>query len=406
MPRADVPRRAGRLLRATFAAACALVGGVPAAHADDPAASADLVLRLGTLHVGDGDVVNDALVVIDDGRVVAVQAGGTVPEGVRVRTFARAVACPGFVDAVTQYGLDDGAAERPDTLTPDVRAADAFDVRAPELRAALDAGTTTLGLVPAPWNVACGRAATAGLRTDGSAEVLERVGVPVFAFRAPALRRDRVPATAAGARLVLEAAFEGRAWTTSGEGAAPLRAEALAELAQLRSGAVLVHVDRAEEARVAVETLRARGLAPTLVGLRQIAGPDEARAVAALGVPCVVTELGPEDSLATLAVPAELRAAGATVALASGAPAQSPRTLRLALALAVANGLPAADAVPAVTSHAAAALGASKGLGRVAVGARADLLVFDGAPWEPASRLLLTVTGGHVAFDAARKDAQ
>ncbi len=378
--------------RAALALCLAAVVAAPvAARADDPERAADLIVRVGRLHVGDGTVLRGAVIVIDEGRFVSVAEDGTVPPGVPVRVFADAVACPGFVDAVTQIGLDGGAAESPEARTPDVRAADAFDVHHRDLRPVLAAGVTTIGLLPAPSNVAAGRAAVATLRADGSAAVIERVGAPVFALRPPALRADRVPNTIAGARALLEAAFEGRAWTTSGEGAVAVRRAALDALAGMRDGPALAYVSDVEEARVAVETLGGRGLSPTLVGLR--AAWKDPAAVAALGAPCVVTDLSLNDSEALLSLPAELARRGVGVSLASGAPG---RSLRMALALAVAHGLPAKDAVPAVTHRPAAVLDVADRVGRVAPSLRADLLVFSGEPWEPSSRVLLSVVGGEI----------
>jgi len=302
------------------------------------------------------------------------------------------------VDSVTQTGLDGGAAESPEALTPDVRAADAFDVRHPDLLPMVRAGTTSIGLLPAPANVAAGASSAAALRADGSAEILTRQGPPVFAFQAPALGTARVPATAAGARAVLEAAFAGRAWATSGEGQIPARPSAIDLLAALKSGPTLVYADVPESARVAVETLKVRGLSPTLVGLR--AAWKDPTVVADLGVPCVIVGLGTGDPVGLLRMPGKLAAAGATVSFATGAPSRSPRSLRLSLALAVANGFPAEQAVAAVTSRAAAALGVSDRVGRVAEGLRADLLVFDGDPWELRSRVLLSLAGGRVVRDA------
>jgi imidazolonepropionase-like amidohydrolase len=365
-----------------------------AVHAEDPAQELDLVVRVGRLHVGDGKVLAPAVIAIDEGRIVAVAEGSDVPSGVPVRAWASAVACPGFVDAVSQTGLDGSAAESPEALTPDVRAADAFDVRHRDLPAALADGVTTLGLLPGPSNVAAGSAAAASLRADGSAEVVLRQGPPVFAFRAPALGTNRVPSTLAGARAMLEAAFAGRRWTTVGEGAVPARSEAIELLAALRDGRVFVYADDVEGARVAVDTLNGRGLQPTVVGLR--AAWDDPDVVASLRVPLVVSELRLGDSEGLLALPARLAERGADVALASGAPG---RPLRMALSLAVAHGFPADQAVAAVTLRPARALGVDDRVGSVSAGKRADLMVFDGEPWEPASRLLLSVVGGEIVQD-------
>jgi imidazolonepropionase-like amidohydrolase len=387
-------RWAGRCL-----ALCLVVAAsVGATAADDVVPGKSFGIRVGKLHVGDGRVIEDAIVVIEAGRFAEVTSG-VMPAGVAVRgEYPEAVAAPGFVDAVTHLGLDGGAVESAEALSPDLRVAQAFDGRSAHIRGLLAAGTTSIGLLPAQGSIAAGRAATAETPDgDASAALLDDAGPPVFGFAPPALRIDRVPATLAGARGVLEAAFVGRPLRTPGEADPPVRRAALDALANLRSGPALAWADTPQAARVAVETLGGRGLTTTLVGLRGAA--TDPAAVASLGAPCIVTGLGPADPLRVLEIPARLHESGARVALSSGSSTRAPGALRLALALAVATGLPPEFAVPAVTQHPASALGVEGSVGRIARGLRADLLLFDGEPWELSSRLLLVVAAGRVVVD-------
>ena len=380
--------------RAALATAVAVAVAVTVpVHADDAETAADLVVRVGTLRVGDGAVLHDAVIVVRDGRFASVTEGGKTPQGVPLRTFADAVACPGFVDPVTQLGLDGGAVESPEALTPDVRAADAFDPRHRDLLRAVRGGITTIGLVPAAGNVSCGRAAVARIAADGRGNVLPARAPQTFAFISPALGTNRVPATLAGARRMLAEAFAGRPWRTPGESDPPVRQDALQTLAALRDEPVFAWVDDAQSAGVAAEVLRARGLEPVLLGLRR--GGGEAREISRLVVPCVVTGLSLEDDLRLLDLPGELEG---DVLISGGG---SPRALRMALSLAVARGLAPERALEAVTSRPARALGAAGAVGRVAKGLHADLVVWSGEPWELTSRPLLVLSGGRVAREAA-----
>jgi imidazolonepropionase-like amidohydrolase len=367
------------------------------ASSADETPPARLVLRVGTLHVGDGTTVANALIVVEGGKFV-VAGAGDAPPGAAVRDLGDAQAAPGFVDAVTRLGVQGGAAEDVEVLTPSVRAADAFDARSPQFRDLAAQGTTLVGFGPAPANVAAGRGGAARLGRSGAA-VVDAAGPPVFSFIAPALRRDRVPATLAGARRLLESAFAGTRWTEAGETAVPVGGGAIAALHDITPGRVFAWTDTLASATTAVETLRAKNLDPALVGLRDCAADPEA--LAALGAPCVVTALRPEDPMALLELPGRLHAKGVPVAISTSAPDRSPRSLRMALALAVAAGLPADAAVSAVTSVPAKLLGFGERVGLVAPNRDADLVVFDGAPWELRSRLLLVVSGGEVALDRA-----
>ena len=65
--------------------------------------------------------------------------------------------------------------------------------------------------------------------------------------------------------------------------------------------------------------------------------------------------------------------------------------LPLLAADAVRLGLSPSDALRALTLDAATVTGAPGGLGRLAVGDRADCVVYSGDPMEPASRVLAVV---------------
>ncbi len=384
---------------AVGAAVCAgLAGSAPA----DEAGGGALVLRVGTLHVGDGKTVASALIVVEGGKFALVGAGDVPPRAI-VRDFAAAHAAPGFIDGFTRLAVQGGAAEDVEVLTPQVRAADAFDPRSPQIRGLAAEGTTLIGFGPAASNLACGRAGAARLTATG-ATLVDASGPPTFSFTGAALRSDRVPATFAGARRLLECAFAGERWRGPGETDVPVDDTALAALRDLPAGPVIAWADSLACARTAVETLRAKKLEPTLVGIRDCAAEPDA--LAALGAPCVVTSLRPEDPLAVLSLAARLHAKGVAIAISTSAPDRSPRSLRLALSLAVAAGLPGEVALSAVTSTPAKMLGLGARVGRVATGLDADLVVTDGAPWEARSRILLVVSGGEIAFDRAAETSR
>ncbi len=377
-------------------AGVALIAMSGGAQADDSSGPRDLVVRVGKLHVGDGAVRTDVVITLRGGKVASVEdASADIAAG--TRDHSAHVAAPGFIDALSWLGLAGGAAESTEALTPELRAVDAFDPRDRALRGIAKHGITTLGLVPAPNNVAAGRAGAAAVRPDGTATVVLKTGPAVFAFARPALGSNRVPGTAAGARRLLCEAFKGRIWQTPGESDPPVRPAAIRALEALAAGPALLAADRIDDARVGLETLAEKRLDVWLTGLGS--AWDDPDGVAELGRPCVLGRLSLADPLGRLKFPGELARRGVKVALSSG---NSPRTLRTALALAVSQGLPADKAVATVTSHAAAAIGLGDQTGRVAPGLDADLLVFDGEPWELRSRLLLVVSDGHVVLDRTK----
>jgi len=385
-------------LRVSQLAVVLAVATLAASTVADETPAGDVVVRVGTLHVGDGKTMKNALIVVAGGKF-AVVGDGEPPPGSRVRSFPAGQATPGFIDCATRLAVQGGAAEDVEVLTPQVRAADAFDAKSRDLRGLVESGTTTIGVGPFGGNVAAGRAAVFRLGAD-AATPIETAGPPTFSFMYPALRHERVPATLAGARRLLESAFAGERWREAGEPDVPVRDASIAALRDLPAGPAFAWADTPVAAKTAVETLSAKKLAATLLGVRGCA--TEPDALASLGAPCVVTALAPEDPLAVLSLPARLHAKNVAVAISTAAPDRSPRSLRLALSLAVAAGLPTDAAVATVTSAPAKMLGQAARLGRVAPQLDADLVVFDGAPWDVRSRVLLVVAGGDVVFEAKR----
>jgi imidazolonepropionase-like amidohydrolase len=66
---------------------------------------------------------------------------------------------------------------------------------------------------------------------------------------------------------------------------------------------------------------------------------------------------------------------------------------------AIKNGLDRARALRAVTADAAAMIGLDKKIGRVAEGLDADLVLWNGAPFDDTSRPVLVLINGHPVLD-------
>jgi imidazolonepropionase-like amidohydrolase len=102
-----------------------------------------------------------------------------------------------------------------------------------------------------------------------------------------------------------------------------------------------------------------------------------------------VSGRGPESTDPALDNAGVLHRAGVPVALSAGA---EPARLRDQAALAVRYGLPRESALQAVTGLAAVLAGAQERVGR--------LVVFDGDPLEPSTRVRLVIVDGETAFEA------
>ena len=97
---------------------------------------------------------------------------------------------------------------------------------------------------------------------------------------------------------------------------------------------------------------------------------------------------------------ADLVRNGLRPALGSGT-GRATRFLRLLAARHVAHGLDRGDALRAVTSWAAAAVGAEKELGTLQQGRRGDVVVWDGDPFAPETRVVRVFVAGREVYRAA-----
>ena len=127
----------------------------------------DLAVRAERLHTsGDEGVIENGVVLIEDGRIAAVGAAEAVrvPDGVRV--IDAAVATPGLIDARTTVGLsgafnvpaDQDHDETTDPNTAQLRALDGFNPSDPLLAYVRALGVTAVQASPGEGNPIAGQA--------------------------------------------------------------------------------------------------------------------------------------------------------------------------------------------------------------------------------------------------------
>lgn len=341
-------------------------------------------------------------ILLVQGGVVSKAGRIPVPKNAVKVSLVNAWVMPGLVDAVTRAGGSSDLWESAAAFTPELRAADALDPWSREVAGLGRAGITTFGLVPQPRNVAGGFAAAcralAGT-SDASptAEVLVSESLPVFSLTGDAMRTSRFPGSRMGAIPALRQAF------AAGEDpAAPMleiretgrdAAQVRAALARVVAGKrALFHAGTSDEIDAALS------LREWFPDGFTICFPTEAhRRVRELGrarARVVLTPPAPGASQRELELPAKLHAAGASVVFASNTPTGRPDRLLLGASLAHAAGLPRDAALRAVTTEAAALLGAGAGVGAIAEGGRADLIFLSGDPLSGSAQLLGVMAGG------------
>lgn len=426
-------QRAARTVLAVAAAAAVTLSFARAQDASAPP-ERDFAVHCGTLLVGDGTtVLRNAWLVVHDGKVQSI--GTTAPAAdLPVVDAHDKVVMPGIVAVDTDLS---SAADSDLQVTPDALAVDAFDFDKKQL-AALQGGVTTAYLSPGRLRLVSGQGAVVKLAGQ---DIVERILTEHAALRIDftdsAVQAPRVfeptphptsedPLEPARIQLptsrlsvlaevrALFAAATDKDTSPGGEGPAENRyderplADAVAGKLPVRAAA-----QRGQDLRRALTLQKELGLRMVLEDAQEIAplaaqaAQQKVAATFRVPVPFGQVTPGNEDHRREVFEPradaaAKAAAAGMLVGLAPAA-GVSPRDWLLAVAVAVRNGLPTAQALRAVGADAATILGVQDRVGTLATGKDADFVVLSGDPLAVGTMVEATWIDGRRAW--ARKTA-
>lgn len=393
-------------------------------------------VRVARAHTGRaGEVIAPALIVVSQGKVVAVlppEQAVTSPE-VRVIDRRDLVAAPGLIACALYTG---SARRGEETAGARYRAIDGLDAYAPRLDL-LRAGVTTAFLNPGRGRLVSGEGAVVKLGGPAGERVLRERGELVVDLGETALDpplKVTIPVPSSSdvpivpgerqrptSRVGLVGALEGKlreALEYEGRRAAdrPALDPDLQALARaLAGGQLRIDVRRAAEVLGAVDLAWDLGLRPVLSGLTEAGEPQVTAALAALDAPCVYEmplwlrsdpwDRGEHPDRPRVRHDAPRRLADAGVTFAIAAPPGSEAELRLLAALAVRGGLSAEAALAAVTREAARVLGVADRVGTLAPGRDADFVLLSGDPLETRSEVIETWVGGRPVYQAPASSA-
>ncbi|MDF1836786.1 MAG: amidohydrolase family protein [Planctomycetota bacterium] len=405
-------------MRLLFSLACAATLTVGALRADD------LVVRAGTIHPcgGEAALTGGAAIWIQDGKILAVGKDVDAPIGTPELDFgSAAVIAPGMVATKSSYGPRGDAAR---SAAPFVQAIDAFDPYG-TYNSALRAGVTSVFLAPGSGErLIAGQGAVVKLAGEDRATRTLKGSTGITgsiasgARFAPGFWEPRLPAT-----VDVGLGFENRQFPRTVMGAVVALRELMSFAAGKgdfsseygsEAGEVLGELIRAksvwrmraqtdEEVSALIELFQGTEMQLVIEGLEM--APDSAARLQAAGHKVIYQVTQP--TLANYGKEADKERPDPTVAAGlanAGVPfaiqAWSPTSLRFAAALAMRGGLGAETALEAITYQAAQALQVADRVGSLKAGMDADLVVYNGAPMDVASSVLVTLVDGKVAYDA------
>ncbi|MFK7962267.1 MAG: amidohydrolase family protein [Phycisphaerales bacterium] len=407
-----------------WAAVAACLAGAPALAGDGPsfAIRAGRIMPVSTDHPA---VIEDGIIVVRDGRIVAIGADVDVPAGIDLVEMPDATITPGFVAASTSIAGNRGGDI---SIGAGYRAVDSFDHYADQ-RETLAAGVTTVHLNPGWHRLLSGQGAVVRLGGEGPDRILlDEADLTITLGPSVVLPPNMIEYTVPpspdqaikpampqrpGSRMTQFLALK-EALEAAGAEGADWSSHALALNEAWAGGRpVRVQAQQAVDLTGALNFMRTAGRTGYLVGGADAV--DVADQIASSGVPLVYTvdatfrrpgaDIG-ENPAANERFIRDLAAFGdvehLAIALPNGRPAGD---LRMAAALAGRSGLSAERRLAAITRIPAEILGVDDEVGSLAVGRRADMLVMTGDPLATQTHVQRVYVDGRVAYSRATSDA-
>jgi imidazolonepropionase-like amidohydrolase len=374
-----------------------------------------IAVRGGTVHTAAGAPIPNGVVVIRAGKIAALGTGLPIPRGARVIDATGKDVVPGMIDNHSHIGAKStDLNDAPMLIGPQHRFLDALDLHDPDWKGAVEGGVTTIVTGPGSGENVSGMAVVIKTFGDdlGTRLLLEKGGMK---FAMGAKGNQRYPTTTMGVAANLrqyliktqEYVAARKKWEDEGRKGNPpardLGYEAMAEVLAKQTY-VRAHVHSATDVATLIRLKDEFGFDLTLHHSTEAykLAPD----LAQRNISAVVLPLGDRIGLseAAMAGPYVLWKNGVKIAMHTDAPVIGQKWLRLCAALAMRYGIPEEEALKMVTLNAAEIARVADRVGSLAAGKDADLVVFDGPWYEPASRVDLVVGDGRVVYDRAQED--
>ena len=366
-----------------------------------------------SIHIGTGKLLSNGRIVVNKGIIQAVgtQYEIKAPDGA-VRLEAQVVT-PGFIDAHTVVGLagylndpgsDQDQLDRSSAIQPELRALDAYNPEEPLVAHLRNHGVTTIQTGHAPGAIVSGQSLIIKTNAQRAEQALVHESMLTFslggvisgAFSKPGTRAKAMAMIRQELHKAEEYAHKRAAGTLS---STDLGMEALADLLDGQTQA-LVSVHKAQDILTALRLQKEFNFPMVLDGVAEIyLVLDE---VKESGIPVVIhptmmraTGEAVNVSMETAAL---LAKEGIPFAFQSGHENYVPKT-RVVLfeaGVAVNNGLSSRLAVQHLSLYAAQLLGIDQRVGSLEVGKDADLVLFNGDPFEYTTTVDLVMIDGQI----------
>lgn len=376
-----------------------------------------ILIKCGQIYDGVHDAPFSGGIRIEGGKIAAIGERVDAPEDARVVDASGLRIYPGLVEAHGHIGLDGWAVgyegkdynEYNDPVTPQLRAIDGINPFDESLRDAVRGGVTTLCTGPGSSNVLGGTFACfkpVGRCIDDMCLKREAAMKCAFGENPKRCYREKgISSRMSTAAKLRETLFRAREYMekldaagddVSKRPAFDLKLHALLPVLR-REIPLKAHAHQANDILTAIRVAREFNLRLTLEHVTE--GALIVDELVKANVPLAIGPTDGQPSKIELQhkswqTPVLLNAAGCRVSIITDSPVTLQSHLRLCAGMAIANGMPEADALRAVTLNPARHIGVEDRVGSLEPGKDADLVLTDGSLFDLQTRVVETWIDG------------
>jgi imidazolonepropionase-like amidohydrolase len=365
--------------------------------------------------MGPQGTLQSKIIIVEGDRIKAITEADDVPANAQHLDAGGGYILPGFIDAHAHIGLDeeiyrvegDDVNETTDPVTPQLQAVDGIHFRDLAFQDALRGGITRVMSMPGSANVIGGQAVfLKTLAADMSGMIYKnpwglKAALGENPKRVYGEQQKKAPRTRMASASLLREAFYKAARNLEKESLDPeIEYKHMPIFKVLRKEMpLLLHAHRSDDMLTALRLKEEFNIDIIIQHATEavlIAGELRQQNVPVFIGPLLVNRAKVEMQEVAFKNARLLKERGVIFSLISDHPVTPIEHLRVSAALMVQEGLDEETALKAITLHPAQALKVDNELGSIEVGKRADLVAFDGHPFDFRSRVKWVVVDGQV----------
>lgn len=374
---------------------------------------AQIAVTADTLYTMAGATITDGIVLINDGKIEAAGSASDIDIPENYDVHEATVVTPGLIDAHSVVGLagifnqdsDQDQLEESNAFQPELRAIDAYNAREELVKFLMNKGITTVHTGHGPGALASGQTMIAKTSYNTVEEaVIDSATMVAITLGSGVSRNYKTPGTnAKGVAMLRQHLVNAQEYAekrnSDEDHSTDLTKEVMADLLEGKIRA-LITAQTAQSIMTALRLQEEFGFKMVLDGAAEAyLVMDQIKEA---GVPIIIHPTMVRNSGATknasFETAGKVHAAGIPLAFQSGYEGYVPKT-RVVLyeaALAAANGMEREAALRALTIEAAKILGIDDQVGSLEEGKDADLVLYDGDPFEYTTHIEKVIIDGEL----------